>query len=98
MSTKSRTATPVEIFGSVYYVRGDDDRQNLQELAKVVDKKMREVAEHLTTVDDAKIAILAALNLADEFFRYQKQQEGERGEIKERVAELTGRLAKALDG
>jgi cell division protein ZapA (FtsZ GTPase activity inhibitor) len=63
-----------------------------------VDSKMREVAEHVATADTARIAILAALNLADELFQSQKRQEGERVEIKEKVAELAEELTQALDG
>ena len=83
------TTTAVEIFGSVYHVRGGDDTGYFQSLADLVDRKMREVAQHASTADTARIAILAALNLADELFRIQSRQEGERVEIREKVAELT---------
>jgi cell division protein ZapA len=61
-----------------------------------VDRKMREVAEHVHTADTARIAILAALNLADELVQLEKRQEGERVEIREKVAELTEQLTGAL--
>jgi cell division protein ZapA len=92
------TNTPVEIFGAVYSVRGTDDTGYLQELADLVDRKMREVAGHVSTADTARIAILAALNLADELFRIQKRQDGERGEIREKVAALAEELTQALHG
>jgi cell division protein ZapA len=92
------TNTPVEIFGAVYSVRGTDDQGHLQGLADLVDRKMREVAQHVSTADTARIAILAALNLADELFQIQKRQDGERVEIREKVAELTEELTQALDG
>lgn len=92
------TNTPVEIFGAVYSVRGTDDTGYLQELADLVDRKMREVAGHVNTTDTARIAILAALNLADELFRIQKRQDGERGEIREKVAALAEELTQALHG
>jgi cell division protein ZapA len=92
------TTTSVEIFGSVYQVRGRDDTGYLQTLADLVDRKMREVAQHASTADTARIAILAALNLADELFRIQSRQEGERVEIREKVAELTEELTRALGG
>jgi cell division protein ZapA len=92
------TNTPVEIFGAVYNVRGTDDQGHLQGLADLVDRKMREVAQHVSTADTARIAILAALNLADELFQIQKRQDGERVEIREKVAELTEELTQALDG
>jgi cell division protein ZapA len=90
------TTTEVEIFGAVYHVRGGEDRGYLQGLADLVDRKMREVAEHVHTADTARIAILAALNLADELVRMEKRQEGERVEIREKVAELTEQLTGAL--
>jgi len=82
----------------VYRVRGNEDHQRLQELAELVDRKMREVAQHVNTADTARIAILAALNLADELFRAQKQQEGERVEIKEKAEALAQELTRALQG
>ena len=98
MTTKTTTATEVEIFGSVHKVRGDKDPEYLQELAQTVDERMREIAKQVSTVDSAKIAILAALNIADDLLQCRKQQEGERDEIEERVTELTGELKQALQG
>jgi cell division protein ZapA len=89
--------TPVEIFGEVYHVRGSDEGGYLQSLADLVDRKMREVAEHVKG-DPDRIAILAALNLADELFQSQSRQEGERVEIREKVAALTEELTQALAG
>lgn len=91
------TTTPVEIFGEVYHVRGNDEDGYLQDLAGLVDRKMREVAQHVKG-DTTRIAILAALNLADELFQIQSRQEGERVEIREKVAALTEELTQALDG
>jgi len=97
-TTMPSTNIQVEIFGSVYSVRGSEDDGHLQGLADLVDRKMREVARHVSTGDTARIAILAALNLADELFRIQSQQEGERVEIREKVAVLTEELTRALEG
>jgi cell division protein ZapA len=97
MPLPSSTTNQVEIFGEVYTVRGSDENGYLQELADLVDRKMREVAEHVKG-DTARIAILAALNLADELFQIQNRQEGERVEIREKVAALTEELTHALEG
>jgi cell division protein ZapA len=94
----SATTTEVEIFGAVYAVRGDQDEAYLQELAGMVDGTMRQIAERAPTVDAAKIAILAALNLADELLQCQRRQEGERTEISEKVARLASELEQALAG
>jgi cell division protein ZapA len=92
------STTQVQIFGSVYSVRGTDEDGHLQRLADLVDRKMREVSRHVKSGDTARIAILAALNLADELYKAQDQQEGERVEIREKVARLTEELARALAG
>jgi cell division protein ZapA (FtsZ GTPase activity inhibitor) len=56
----------VEIYGQSYNLRGVGETSYLQELATYVDRRMREVAEATATVDSLKVAILAALNIADE--------------------------------
>jgi cell division protein ZapA len=91
------TSQEVEIFGAVYSVRGNEDPEYLQNLAGLVDRKMREVAEHVSTADPARLAILVALNLADELFRIQQLQEGERVEIGEKAAALAEELSAALE-
>jgi cell division protein ZapA len=93
---KAATSVDVEIFGEVYHVKGGQDRVYLQRLATLVDRKMREIGRHLPNVDPGRIAILAALNLADELLQCNQQQEGERAEIMEKVAELKGELDAAL--
>ena len=94
--TRTTTTTDVEIFGSTYHVRGDKDPELLQELAGLVDGKMREIAQQVSTVDTAKIAILAALNVADDLLQCRKQQEGERVEIQDKVTRLAERLEGVL--
>jgi cell division protein ZapA len=58
--------TPVTIYGKTYHLRGDGDTAYLHELAREVDRRMREVAETTGTADTLKVAILAALNITDE--------------------------------
>ena len=97
MVSKTITSVDVEIFGAVYHVKGEQDRDYLLRLASIVDQKMKEIGQQVPMVDSGKIAILAALNLADELLQCNDQQEGERGDIMEKVAELTGVLTEALD-
>ncbi len=55
----------VEIYDQVYHLRGTD-LAYIEQLAGVVDGKMRAVAAHGGTVDSLRVAVLAALNIADE--------------------------------
>ena len=97
MSSKDATKTEVEIFGKIYPLRGHENSEYLQELAALVDDKMREVADQVSTVDTSRIAILAALNLSDELYRCRRGQDQEREKLEEKVSELSGHLKKALE-
>lgn len=96
MGPKTTTSTEVEIFGSVYQVRGEKESEYLESLAELVDRKMREIGQHVSTADTGKIAILAALNLADDLVQCRNEQEGERAEIDTKVSELAGKLDQAV--
>lgn len=93
-------AVDIEIFGRVYHVKGRDNREYLQDLARLVDRTMREIADQVSTVDTARIAILAALNLADQLSRCQQRGsgslDGNEDEIQQRIAALTEELSEAL--
>ena len=56
----------VEIFGHTYHIAGDLDEGYVQKLAQYVDEKMHAVAQATHTVDTVKVAVLAALAIADE--------------------------------
>jgi cell division protein ZapA len=92
----ANTSTTVEIFGQTYNVRGNGDPDYLAELARFVDNRMREVAAQVATVDPLKIAILAALNIADEFSRFRDQREDAAGMWIERTEEISERLGAVI--
>lgn len=75
MKDANNHAVPVQIFDQAYNLRGSDDDYILQ-LAEYVDGKMRAVAEQTKTVDTARIAVLAALNIADELHVLKRQTNG----------------------
>lgn len=89
-------STAVEIYGQSYNVRGDGDPAYLMELARFVDARMHEVADRMRTTDVTRIAILAALNIADELGRYRQQSETAAGQWVERTENLIHRLDEHL--
>ena len=82
----------VEIYGQTYNVRGEGNSAYLTELARLVDASMRDVASKVRTTDETRIAILAALNIADEFTRYRQDSEKLVGDWVEKAEELSERL------
>jgi len=93
------TAAPpirVEIYDQVYNLRGVD-ADYITRLAQFVDGKMRTVAEQTSTVDSLRLAVLAALNIADEFHVLKKKYDLLAGEYNRRAGQLAGALDEVLE-
>jgi cell division protein ZapA len=88
----------VTIYGRTYYLRGDGESGYLQELANLVDARMREVADATGTADTLKVAILAALNIADEVLRTRRDGPFGDEQDRERLARIVSLLDEALAG
>jgi len=63
----------ITIFGQSYSIKGKDDPAYIRELAAFIDAKMKEVQKGTGTVDPHRVAILAALTIADELYRLREQ-------------------------
>jgi cell division protein ZapA len=74
MADNEDQAITVDIYDQTYRLRGND-RAYLESLAAMVDAKMRAVAAHGRTADSLRVAVLAALNIADELMRLQEKCE-----------------------
>src|SRR5688572_31928494 len=87
----------VEIFGQTYTVRAGADPGYVERLAAFVDSQMQGVSRNAGAVDSVRIAVLAALNIADECFQL-RAQEGEAERVAQAKAEVLARaLSAALD-
>jgi cell division protein ZapA (FtsZ GTPase activity inhibitor) len=86
----------VEIYGQSYNLRGEGETGYIQDLASYVDRKMREVSEATATVDSLKVAILAALNIADESRRGVRPDPGIVKGGPDRVARLIDMLERCF--
>ncbi len=86
----------VEIYDESYNLRGSDPAY-IQRLADIVDAKMRAVAQHTSTVDSLRVAVLAALNLADDYYQLKRKYEGIESEYTSRASHLGDALDRALD-
>src|ERR1700724_259932 len=76
----------VEIFGQTYSIQGELDGKYVQKLARYVDEKMHEIADVTKTVDTQKVAVLAALAIADELHSMQRDL-GDHDELMREQAE-----------
>lgn len=96
MQDASNNSVRVEIFDQGYNLRGTDPDYILK-LAEYVDSKMRAVAEQTHTVDSARLAVLAALNIADEYHLLRRRVEGGSSDSSKRAKQLLNALDEVLE-
>jgi cell division protein ZapA len=99
LAAQEAGAVIVDIYDQVYQLRGTDP-QHIERLAAVVDRKMRAVSAHGATVDSLRVAVLAALNIADELLALRARFDALSGSLNQaqsNVRTRTGSLAGMLD-
>ena len=88
----------VEIHGQPYAIRSALDAAYVAELAAYVDDKMRKAIEESPSSDTLKIAVLAAINIADECFRVRSEARRRQDTVASRAEALERVLDLALQG
>ena len=83
----------VEVYGQRFTLQGEADEAYIHELAKFVDGHMRTLTQNMKTGTPTKLAILAAINIADQLFQQQRQQQA--GEVE--VDRLTKSMLEHID-
>jgi cell division protein ZapA len=91
----TNSSVRVEIFDQGYNLRGTDPDYILR-LAEYVDTKMRAVSEQRHTVDTARLAVLAAINIADEYHLLKRRMDGGSSDSSKRTRQLLSALDEVL--
>lgn len=86
----------VTIYGQEYPIRGRSDEAHIREVAKYVDDRMAMIGEATTSATPARLAILAALNIADELLTLKKEKERIVSEVEEKAKELSEYLNQGI--
>jgi cell division protein ZapA len=86
----------VEIFDQAYNLRAGSDPEYILKLAEYVDSKMRAVAAATNTIDTVRLAVLAALNIADEYHLLKKKKDGGASDYIKRAHQLVHALDEVL--
>ncbi|MGH9339959.1 MAG: cell division protein ZapA [Acidobacteriota bacterium] len=93
MSEKLGQITAVKINNQEYHVRSGGNPEYVKMLADHVDQKIREISDRTPTVDSLKVAILAALNIADEYFSAKEKLD----ELERNVSHKTAGMLSMLE-
>jgi cell division protein ZapA len=90
----------VNIYGNDYSIIGEAEPEYILKLAEYINNKMKEIGKALASGNTAQIAILTALNIADEYFQLQEMKEdGDgTGEIEQKTKALISMLDEGLIG
>ena len=83
----------IQIYGRTYSLKSSSDQMNMEEVAAYVDAKMRELAAARSKTSSADLAVLAALNIAQELIELQKQNDVNDKSHEEKI----GRMIEALE-
>jgi len=95
-ASSSSPTIRVEIYNQTYNIRSDGDTEYIIQLAEFVDSRMREISSGTLTVDSLKVAILAALHIADELHRLKNMHEQADSQLAARSAECAEMLDRLL--
>ena len=88
-------AVVVDIYDQVYQLRGTDP-EYIEKLASIVDAKMRAVSAHGTTVDSLRVAVLAALNIADELTALRARYDALAGSVNQQETSVRSRAGSLM--
>jgi cell division protein ZapA len=87
----------VNIFGAEYVLKATENQDEIKKIAEYVDQKMKEIDRAQAINSNVKIAILAALNIAEELFQNQRYQERLIEQLNKETQKLNRSLEEAID-
>ena len=90
--TQAKSSVTVRIAGEEHTIRANTEPEYTKKCARMVDDRIREIRSKSGLMDGHKVAILAALSLADEMFQAQKDMEAMRKEVASRANNLVRRI------
>jgi len=79
----------VNIYGTDYPIKGNTNTEYIKKVAEYVDQKMHEVDQSVAVVSTLKVAILAALNIADELFKERTDKEEFAHQFEDKIRKLS---------
>lgn len=90
------SVTTVQIFGQEYKISGFEDKSYVQRVAGFVDERMRELSQASSSLSQERLAVLTALNIADELFQESKRSSETLLSVERRADALIAQLDQCL--
>ncbi|MDL1873176.1 cell division protein ZapA [Deltaproteobacteria bacterium PRO3] len=86
----------VVLLNQKFQLKSESDEKYVQRVADYVNKKLFDIQEKTKSVSSLNVALLAALNIADDFFRIKTTDKGKVGEARAKVREILGLIDRQL--
>jgi cell division protein ZapA len=96
MENVTDNVTTVQIFGREYKIKGHADKGYIERMAKYVDGKMKELATNSSLPSIDKLAILTALNIADELFQERTKSSKTKSSVEEKADQMISVIEESL--
>ncbi len=88
----------IKVFGQIYTVKTDEEEDYIQKVAQYVNEKMAEVTKNTKSVSSLNVAILTALNLADDLVREKGKRLALLEEVERKSKDLTEKINLNING
>ena len=92
----SDKAVKVTIYGQEYPIRGRGDLEYIKKVARYVDERMIQIEEQTSITSPSRLAILAALNIADELFSLQRERDQLLSDFEAKAREISEYLNREM--
>ncbi|HEY4716968.1 MAG TPA: cell division protein ZapA [bacterium] len=92
----SKKVYKVRIFGNELNIKSDDTQEHVDAVVEYVRRKFTEVQMQIKSSSMLNLAILCAMNIADEFFKLKAERENMEKNYEERVTVLTSAIKEAI--
>lgn len=78
----------VHIMGQKFMVRSDSDEEYIQQVSSYVDRKIGEVQQNTKSVSSVNVALLAAMNIADEYMKYRRTKKDSVDKVEKKIKDM----------
>ncbi len=95
---KEERVVEINVFGQAFSVKSEDDEDHIQAVARYVNEKMEEILKKTRSVSTLNVAILTALNIADDLLKEREQRKALLREVEVKSRDLIEKIEMRMAG
>lgn len=83
-----KKSVEVSMMGQKFMVRSESEEDYIQQISSFVDKKIDEIQQNTKSVSSVHVALLAAMNIADEYFKFKNGRQGAVERVEKKIKDM----------